>query len=217
MTHNRLFNIPVDHPPIDGLTISTKTGIEAETQITCFSLGAGTDISPEAYESEVLYYVLSGSGTCLTGESHVAHPVQAGDLFFLDAGTLAGMTTDKGIVYTEIMPGKDLYMNKLIHSAEVFQLAGLIPYEKDSIVNLDIASNDAMKFVIMAFDEGPGLSPHRAPGDALVFALEGQATIGYEGEDYSIKAGETFRFDKNGLHSVKADGQFKMALLLVLK
>lgn len=82
---------------------------------------------------------------------------------------------------------------------------------------MDIASNDAMKFVVMSFDEGTGLSPHRAPGDALVFALEGKAVIGYEGKNYDIKAGETFRFDKNGLHSVTADGQFKMALLLTLK
>ena len=35
--------------------------------------------------------------------------------------------------------------------------------------------------------------------------------------DYPIEAGENFRFEKNGLHSVTADGKFKMALLLVLE
>lgn len=82
---------------------------------------------------------------------------------------------------------------------------------------MDIASNEAMKFVLMAFDDGTGLSPHRAPGDALVFALDGKAVIGYEGKEYPIEAGQTFRFEKNGLHSVTAEGRFKMALLLVLK
>ena len=48
-------------------------------------------------------------------------------------------------------------------------------------------------------------------------ALEGKATIGYEGIDYEISAGECFRFEKNGLHSVTANGRFKMALLLVLE
>ena len=43
------------------------------------------------------------------------------------------------------------------------------------------------------------------------------ATIGYEGTDYELKAGECFRFEKNGLHSVTANGKFKMALLLVLE
>ena len=54
-------------------------------------------------------------------------------------------------------------------------------------------------------------------GNAIVFALEGKATIGYEGIDYEISAGECFRFEKNGLHSVTANGRFKMALLLVLE
>ena len=66
-------------------------------------------------------------------------------------------------------------------------------------------------------DEGTGLTPHRAPGNAIVFALEGKATIGYEGKDYELKEGECFRFEKNGLHSVTANGKFKMALLLVLE
>ena len=94
---------------------------------------------------------------------------------------------------------------------------GVISYEEGSISNLDVVSNDTMKFVLMAFDEGTGLTPHRAPGNAIIFALEGKATIGYEGKDYKLSEGENFRFDKNGLHSVTADGKFKMGLLLVLE
>ena len=108
-------------------------------------------------------------------------------------------------------------MNQAIKAGEVFQLAGLVDYEQGSIVNMDVASNEAMKFMIMAFDEGTGLSPHSAPGDALVFALEGKAVIGYEGKEHQIQAGENFRFAKGGLHSVTANGRFKMALLLTLK
>ena len=78
-------------------------------------------------------------------------------------------------------------------------------------------SNPKLKFVVMSFDEGTGLSEHSAPGEALVFALDGKAIIGYEGKEYPIRAGENFRFEKNGLHYVKADGKFKMALLLVLE
>ena len=44
-----------------------------------------------------------------------------------------------------------------------------------------------------------------------------QNIIDYEGKDYTISAGENFRFDKNGLHSVTADERFKMGLLLVLE
>ena len=54
-------------------------------------------------------------------------------------------------------------------------------------------------------------------GSAIVFALEGKAMIGYEGKDYELSAGECFRFEKNGLHSVTANSRFKMALLLILE
>ena len=108
-------------------------------------------------------------------------------------------------------------MNHVINAGEVFQLKELVPYQDGKIVNMDIASNSHMKFVVMAFDEGTGLSEHAAPGDAIVFALDGNAVIGYEGKEYPITAGQQFRFAKGGLHSVKADGKFKMALLLVLE
>ena len=71
--------------------------------------------------------------------------------------------------------------------------------------------------VVMAFDEGTGLTEHAAPGDALVFALEGKGVIGYEGKEHALAAGEQFRFAKNGKHWVKAEGRFKMALLLTLE
>ncbi|MBQ2615809.1 MAG: cupin domain-containing protein, partial [Synergistaceae bacterium] len=53
--------------------------------------------------------------------------------------------------------------------------------------------------------------------EALIFALEGEGIIGYEGKEFTLKAGENFKFAKNGRHYVKAQGKFKMALLLTLE
>ena len=108
-------------------------------------------------------------------------------------------------------------MNEAIKAGEVFKLAELVPYQDGKIVNMDVVHNDKMKFVVMAFDEGTGLSEHVAPGEALIFTLDGEGVIGYEGKDQSIKAGENFHFAKGGMHSVKATGKFKMALLLTLE
>lgn len=41
-------------------------------------------------------------------------------------------------------------------------------------------------------ENGTGLSEHAAPGGALVFALDGEGIIGYEGKQYTLHAGETF-------------------------
>lgn len=211
------FSIAAKHPPKNGLTISTPLMKGTCASVTAFSLGSGTDISPETYDQPILYLALSGSGDFLLGSQHEARSIQSGELLAISPGTLCGVKTHEGLVYTEMISKEELNMNSAVKAGEVLKLASLIPYEAGSIVNMDVASNEAMKFVIMAFDEGTGLSPHRAPGDALIFALEGKSVIGYEGEEHEIKAGENFRFAKNGLHSVKANGKFKMALLLVLK
>lgn len=87
-----------------------------------------------------------------------------------------------------------------LNSKEIFALKDLLPYQEGSIVNRDIVNGDKVKFVLMSFDAGCALSEHAAPGEALIFALEGQ----------------NFKFDKNGMHSVKAVTPFKMALLLTL-
>lgn len=214
---NRTFSLAAEHPPRDGLTISTPLMKGSETSVTAFSLGRGTDISPETYDRPILYLGVSGGGTFLVGERQEERPVSAQEALLIPPGTLCGVQTQDGFLYTELIFKEEQNMNNAVKAGEVLKLAELLPYEAGSIVNMDVASNSAMKFVLMAFDAGTGLSPHRAPGDALIFALEGKAVIGYEGETYEIKAGENFRFAKNGLHSVTADSRFKMGLLLVLE
>ena len=215
MMDRRSYRIADKYAPINGMTISTKSSLSKEATVTYFMLAAGTDISPEAYPETRLYIVNEGEGIFATGINSRLR-IREGEMLAVPGGTLCGVSTENGLVYTEVIPGKDVKMNDIIKAGEVFEIVDKIPYKQGSIVNLDVASNENMKYVLMAFDEGTGLTPHSAPGDAIVFALEGRAIIGYEGQDFPIKAGEQFRFDKGGVHSVTADGKFKMALLLIL-
>ena len=128
-----------------------------------------------------------------------------------------GVSAIKDSIYKEIEFRKETIMNEVIKAGEVFKLAELLPYQEGKIVNMDLAHNDKMKFVVMSFDAGTGLSEHAAPGEALVMALDGEAVIGYEGQEQVIHAGETFKFDKFGKQSVSATKQFKMSLFLVLE
>ena len=108
-------------------------------------------------------------------------------------------------------------MNETIKAGEVFKLSELVTYADGKNVNMDVVHNDKMKFVNIAFDEGTGLSEHVAPSEAIIFALDGEGVIGYEGKDHPIKAGENFHFVKTGMQSVMATKKFKMALLLTLE
>ena len=212
---NPVFTIENMRPIRDGMTVSRDSRLGTVNKITYFSMGAGTSISQESYDRMTMYITDAGSGTFLLGEEPKNVFATPGTALIVPEKTLCGMQTENGLVYTEIIFEKENIMNANVKTNEVFALKDLISYEDGSIANMDVASNPSMKYVLMAFDEGTGLTPHRAPGNAIVFALEGKATIGYEGIDYEISAGECFRFEKNGLHSVTANGRFKMALLLV--
>ena len=223
-----VFKIEEEHRPKAALTISTDACLGGAGKVHFFSLGPHTDISPERYDSPAIYIGAGGQADFVLGDGR-EQEVRGEDSFspvrleksgvlFVPGGILCGMKArETGFVYTEILLEKETKMNEILKPAEVFCLKDMIDYEKGSISNMDLASGSGAKLMILSFDEGCALSEHRAPGDALLFALEGKAVVGYEGKDYAIREGENFRFDKNGLHSVRADGRFKMALLLMLE
>ena len=201
---DKVFKIEDLRPIRDEMTISRNSRLSDKTPITYFSLGKGTSISQESYDNTTVYIGAKGCADFLIGDYAAKHTISEGDMLVVPSKTLCGVTTETGCIYTEIIIKKENNnMNKIIKSGEVMKLKDLISYEDDSITNIDVVST--------------GLTPHRAPGNAIIFALEGKAVIDYEGKDYTISAGENFRFDKNGLHSVTADERFKMGLLLVLE
>ena len=210
-----VFSIAKDNAPIPGCTISKEVH-SGENYITYFSLARNTDISAEIYPYHKLLILADGSME-VYGADGFSKIVEAGDSIITYTDTPMGMRSSEGAVYTEISIRRDDTMNEAIKAGEVFKLAELVPYVDGKIVNMDVVHNDRMKFVVMAFDEGTGLSEHAAPGEAIIFALDGEGVIGYEGKDHPIKAGENFHFAKAGLHSVKATKKFKMALLLTLE
>lgn len=210
-----IFSIAKDNAPVPACTVS-KAVQDGKNAINYFSLAAQTDISAEIYPYYKLVLVASGSME-VYGKDGWKKRLHAGEAIFTPVDVPVGVRSTNGAVYTEILIQKEDTMNAKIKIGEAFTLAETVPYQEGKIVNMDIVHNDKMKFVVMAFDKGTGLSEHAAPGDALVFALEGSGVISYEGKEHPIKAGENFRFAKGGLHSVKATERFKMGLLISLE
>ena len=210
-----VFSIAKDNQPVHGCTISKEVHI-GENYITYFSLAKNTDISAEIYPYHKLLIVADGSME-VYGTGEFRKELKTGESILTLTDTPMGMKSSEGAVYTEISIRRKDTMNEAVKAGEVFRLAELVPYVDGKIVNMDVVHNEKMKFVVMAFDEGTGLSEHAAPGEAIIFALDGEGVIGYEGKGHPIKAGENFHFAKAGLHSVKATKRFKMALLLTLE
>ncbi len=213
----KIIHFAKENRPITGCTIAKQIYHENGTGISVFSLANGTSISAENYEYHKLWTVYEGEIEVFTTEG-MHRSLSVGDSILTPLHVSVGVKVKKDSIYKEIEFGKETsIMNEVMKAGEVFQLAELLPYQEGKIINMDLAHNDKMKFVIMSFDAGTGLSEHAAPGEALVMALDGEAVIGYEGKEYVIHEGETFKFDKLGKHSVSAVKRFKMALLLVLE
>ncbi len=211
-----IFSISNDNPTVKGCTVSKTIYSENGYDINYFSLAQNTDISAETYEYPKICIVNSGEMDVYTADNKVWE-LNKDESIVLPMGEPVGMRTKTGCIYTEIAIRKESNMNEILEAGKVLKLADLLPYQEGRIVNMDLINDPKLKFVIMSFDEGTGLSEHSAPGEALIFALDGQGIIGYEGKEHTIKAGENFKFAKNGKHYVKADGKFKMALLLTLE
>ncbi len=209
----KIFSIIEENQPVRGCTISKVVSDAGSYYIYHFSLAEGTSISPEIYRYPKLWLVLSGK-IRMSGEEE--KELKAGEIGLTPIGKATGTIAEKESVYTEITLKEETKMNDILKSKEVFALKDLLPVQEGKIVNMDLIDDEKLKLVVMSFGAGTGLSEHAAPGEALIFALEGEGIIGYEGKEYPIKAGENFKFDKGGAHYVKAEKDFKMALLLTL-
>ena len=209
-----IFSVKDDNSPVEGCTVSKLVYDSPDFGINYFSMARNTDISAESYSYHKLIITAGGEleAYCSDGRTW---PLKEGECFITPINIPVGMLTKTGSVYTELSLKEGISMK--LKDGEVFRLAELVPYQEGRIVNMDLVNDPKLKFVVMSFDAGIGLYEHAAPGEALIFAIDGEAVIGYEGREYTIKAGENFKFAKNGRHYVKAQGKFKMALLLTLE
>ena len=106
---------------------------------------------------------------------------------------------------------------KNIAKARVLTLKDQVDYQAGQIVSKTLVQNSAVSITLFAFDAGEEISTHQSDGDAFVTCLDGVGILTIDGKDFELNAGESFRFDKNGLHSVTPQGKFKMSLLLVIE
>jgi len=214
ITSGQIFSIAEDNQPIEGCTTSEAVLHKDACTLMVFSIAEGTNISPESYDYPKIWKIEKGTAEVIYLTADVQH-LAYGDLFVLPEHIPVGIRSAEGCVYSEIILHKGCTMNNVVKSGAVFALKDLLPYKKANVVSMDIVDEQKTKFVLMSFDAGTELLPHAAPGEAIVFCLEGEGIIGCGETEYRIHEGENFKFDKDARHYVKAEQPFKIALLLV--
>jgi quercetin dioxygenase-like cupin family protein len=104
---------------------------------------------------------------------------------------------------------------KNIEFAKALSMANLVDYQPGRVVSLTLVQNDTVSITLFAFAQGEAISTHSAPGDALVYILDGETEITI-GEDKMIAhTGETVVMPANIPHGLEATANFKMLLIVV--
>lgn len=106
---------------------------------------------------------------------------------------------------------------KNIEFSKALQLADLVDYQDGKIVSLTFVQNEGFSMTLFAFAKGEGVSTHSAPGDAMVYILDGEAAITIGNDALTAKAGEVLVMPANIPHGVDAAENFKMLLIVVKK
>jgi quercetin dioxygenase-like cupin family protein len=101
------------------------------------------------------------------------------------------------------------------HAISEGKLVDLVEYQTGSIVSKVLSKSAAGSVTVFAFDAGEELSEHTAPYEALIQILDGAAEIGVGGSRYHADPGDLVRLPANVPHWVRADGRFKMMLIML--
>lgn len=96
------------------------------------------------------------------------------------------------------------------------EIEGLIEYQENAVVSMEIIKKDLGTVTIFAFDKGQGLSEHSAPFDAMVQIVDGEAEITIAGEPHIVSKGEIIIMPANVPHALQAiNGPYKMILTMI--
>lgn len=192
----------------DNQTISKKLVDLYNLHILLMSLDQNTSISPEFYAEERLYFVLKGE-LKFNNERLLNN-----ELILFEKNKLFDVETREKSIFLEIAINLEEEEMKNIDKGKKIKLVDYLDYVDGGIANIDLVSKDGFKLVLLAFDAGEGLKPHKAPGDALVVALEGKAKLLVGDKEVEIESGEQIVFPENVIHNVTAITKFKMMLIL---
>lgn len=195
-------------PIKDNQTISKKLVDLYNLHILLMSLDQNTSISPEFYAEERIHFVLKGE-LKFNNERLINN-----ELILFEKNKLFDIEAREKSIFLEIAINLEEEEMKNIDKGKKIKLVDYLDYVDGGIANIDLVSKDGFKLVILAFDAGEGLKPHKAPGDALVIALEGKAKLLVGDEEIEIESGEQIVFPANVIHNVTAITRFKMLLVL---
>jgi len=100
-------------------------------------------------------------------------------------------------------------------TGQAFKMSEQVSYQPGSVVSRTLIDKKIGTLTLFAFDAGQGLSEHTAPFDAVVQIVDGTAAVTIDGTVHQVSSGEMIIMPANLPHSLQAEEQFKMLLVMI--
>lgn len=104
---------------------------------------------------------------------------------------------------------------KNIEFSKAMDLSGLVDYQQGKVISLTLVQNERVSITLFAFSQGEGISTHSAPGDAMVYIIDGEAEITIGEQVVTAHEGQVLVMPANISHGLEARQNFKMMLTVV--
>lgn len=104
---------------------------------------------------------------------------------------------------------------KNIDFEKAIDMAALVSYQEEQIVSRTLMQSKALSITLFAFDAGEEIGAHDSKGDALVYVLDGSASVTIGDTAHELAAGQTIVMPAGIPHAVMAPTRFKMILVVV--
>ncbi len=198
-----------------GEVVSESLYNSDSVDISFFGLSKGENISYEKAHFDRLYIPIEGvlqmSIKCEGIKTQLIKPYE---LFIVEKNISREISSETDYKLLMITIKRKETMLKNIEKQVLLNLDEQIEYKENKIASKTLANDEKLSMTLLAFEGKQELSTHSAPGDALVIALDGEARINIDGEDFTVKKGESIIMPASIPHGVYVDGKYKMLLIV---
>ncbi|KXA13079.1 cupin domain protein [Fusobacterium equinum] len=200
--------------------VSSKILVQSShARMALVSMGKGEEISAETMPYSRCFQLLKGKVFLQLNQEKL--DMEIDHFLLLGENSFYSIHAEEDSIFLEIEYDRggnfmsEVQTIKHITRGTTFALKEEISYEAGQIISKNLVTNNAMVMTLMSFDQGESLAAHKAPGDALVSLLDGEAKFWIDGKENVVKAGESILLPGNISHAVEAIKAFKMLLIIV--
>ncbi len=224
LPYSSIFSLSKEINAKEGLVISKNVCSSKTFEMTLYSFGQGEGITWQTIPQELLLYVLEGSVILETKKNGkvISKDSPKGKALYIEPKNEFQITGKQNEPYKILFmtinkdfQEENIMFIKNFEQGKILTLKNQIEWEKDTIVSKTLVNNPNLTMTLFAFDKEQSVSTHSAPGDAFVICLEGSAQIQLNGENLTIKEGESLIMPAGAPHALKAVTPYKMLLTVV--